>query len=462
MARRIDAIDIFKSLDWTTIVIYLMMVAFGVISIYAAAYDFDEASMFAFSEFSGKQVIWISCSLLLGFVILLTDARMFETYAYPIYALVLLLLFITPFIAPDIKGSHSWIVLGPMSLQPAEFAKFATALALAKLFAGYNFQLTANAGNFFKAVGIIIVPIVLILLQKETGSALTFLALFFVLYREGMSGLVLFAALYSVVIFVVAIKFTESAVMGIPVGEFWLLLSLIGIITAMMFIFNRRFEVARNVMLWFTITGVATWLCCSFGVDVPGWPVMLTIISVPCIYLGIVALRYHAYKLFVPVATALMAIVFMFSVNTAFGTLAPHQQQRIRVVLGMEEDLRGAGLSDFSGGIFYDYISGKIQSERWSIMEIWKPIKSNKNYIVSNTGRVRRVGSDRDHSTHYSKGYKVIDLYKNGERETRRVHRLVAEQFIPNPLNKPEGISSKKRLNSKTICGWYCKYFLLF
>ena len=81
MARRIDAIDIFKSLDWTTIVIYLMMVAFGVISIYAAAYDFDEASMFAFSEFSGKQVIWISCSLLLGFVILLTDARMFETYA---------------------------------------------------------------------------------------------------------------------------------------------------------------------------------------------------------------------------------------------------------------------------------------------------------------------------------------------------------------------------------------------
>lgn len=343
MARRIDAIDIFKSLDWTTIVIYLMMVAFGVISIYAAAYDFDEASMFAFSEFSGKQVIWISCSLLLGFVILLTDARMFETYAYPIYALVLVLLFITPFIAPDIKGSHSWIVLGPMSLQPAEFAKFATALALAKLFAGYNFQLTANAGNFFKAVGIIIVPIVLILLQKETGSALTFLALFFVLYREGMSGLVLFAALYSVVIFVVAIKFTESAVMGIPVGEFWLLLSLIGIITAMMFIFNRRFEVARNVMLWFTITGVATWLCCSFGVDVPGWPVMLTIISVPCIYLGIVALRYHAYKLFVPVATAMMAIVFMFSVNTAFGTLAPHQQQRIRVVLGMEEDLRGAG-----------------------------------------------------------------------------------------------------------------------
>ena len=343
MARRIYALEIFKSLDWPTIFIYMLMVGFGVVSIYAAAYDFDEASMFSFSEFSGKQVIWIACSMLLGFVLLLTDARMFETYAYPIYAAVLILLFITPFVAPDIKGSHSWIVLGPMSLQPAEFAKFATALALAKLFSGYNFQLTANTGNFLKAVAIIIVPIILILLQKETGSALTFLALFFVLYREGMSGLVLFAALYSVVIFVVAIKFTGSAVMGIPVGEFWILLSLIAIITVMMFIFNRRFEIARNVMAWFAGTGVITWLCCTFGVSVPGWPVMLTIIGVPCVYLCIMGLRNHAYALIVPVATALMAIIFMFSVNTAFNTLAPHQQQRIRVVLGMEEDLRGAG-----------------------------------------------------------------------------------------------------------------------
>ena len=131
--------------------------------------------------------------------------------------------------------------------------------------------------------------------------------------------------------------------MGIPVGEFWILLSLIAIITVMMFIFNRRFEIARNVMAWFAGTGVITWLCCTFGVSVPGWPVMLTIIGVPCVYLCIMGLRNHAYALIVPVATALMAIIFMFSVNTAFNTLAPHQQQRIRVVLGMEEDLRGAG-----------------------------------------------------------------------------------------------------------------------
>lgn len=124
----------------------------------------------------------------------------FDTYAYPIYFAILLLLLVTIFIAPNIKGSHSWIVLGPVSLQPAEFAKFATALALAKLFSGYNFSLNAKFSNYIKAAAIIMAPIMLILLQNETGSALVFTSLVFVLYREGMSGLILFAGLCSIVI----------------------------------------------------------------------------------------------------------------------------------------------------------------------------------------------------------------------------------------------------------------------
>ena len=138
---------------------------------------------------------WIGLSLALGLVILLIDARMYENLLVPdlrglddtacYYAIL----------AEDTKGSYSWIKFGSMSLQPAEFAKFATALALAKLFSGYHFDLNAKWTNYVKAITIIVIPIVLILLQNETGSALTFMALFFVLYREGMSGLVLFAAL---------------------------------------------------------------------------------------------------------------------------------------------------------------------------------------------------------------------------------------------------------------------------
>lgn len=336
--------SVFRHLDWTTVFIYLAMVLAGVVSIYAASYDFDNASILSFDEFSGKQIRWIGLGLALGLIVLLTDARMYETYAYPIYLILLVVLLITPFIAHDIKGSRSWISLGPMSLQPAEFAKVATALALAKLFSGYNFVLNAKASNYVRALLIIFVPIVLILLQNETGSALTFMALFFVLYREGMSGLILFAAVMSVVIFVVAIKFTDIAVMAIPSGEFAVMVMVMLIVVGMAFVYDRRLELPRNLFIWFAGTMLLAWvLAVPCGIDLPGMAIMIGSIVVACGYLAFEALKRHRPKLIIPVVTAVVAIGFMFSVNFAFGQLQPHQQQRIRVVLGIEEDLRGAG-----------------------------------------------------------------------------------------------------------------------
>ncbi|MDE6396431.1 MAG: rod shape-determining protein RodA, partial [Muribaculaceae bacterium] len=283
LSRRIDATSIFKSLDWFTVILYLLMVTAGVISIYAASYDFDDASMLSFDEFSGKQVRWIALSFGIGFILLLIDTRIYEAYAYPLYIIIVILLFITPFLAPDIKGSRSWLVFGPMSLQPAEFAKFSTALALSKLFGTYGFALNAKLTNYVKAFAIILIPIALILLQKETGSALTFLALFFVLYREGMSGLILFSALYAVIIFVVAIKFTETAVMGIPVGEFWLLVGLMAVMVVMLLVnrwSSKRFVIARNVIGWFAGTGAILWILTnSLDIEIPGMIVRLSIIG---------------------------------------------------------------------------------------------------------------------------------------------------------------------------------------
>lgn len=129
-----NSTSVFRNLDWVTVVIYLLLVVGGIISVYAASYDFDNASILSFDEFSGKQLRWVGLALLAGLVILLIDFRIYEAYAYPIYGVLILLLIVTIFVAPDIKGSRSWLVLGPMSLQPAEFAKFATSLALARLF----------------------------------------------------------------------------------------------------------------------------------------------------------------------------------------------------------------------------------------------------------------------------------------------------------------------------------------
>jgi rod shape determining protein RodA len=204
--------------------------------------------------------------------------------------------------------------------------------------------LNAKLSNYGKACAIIFVPILLILLQKETGSALTFMSLFFVLYREGMSGLILFAAVFAVVIFVVAIKFTEATIMGIPSGEFWLMLIIMAVILVMLFIFNKRFHIVRNVLCWFAGTGVVLWLLAGVcNIELPGMPIMLSIIIIAALYLAFEAVKYHAYKLFVPVATALLGLMFMFSVNMAFDYLQPHQQLRIKVVLGIEDDIRGAG-----------------------------------------------------------------------------------------------------------------------
>ena len=336
--------SVFRYVDKPTLIIYLLMVIAGVISIYAASYDFDEASMFSFAEFSGKQIRWIGLGLVLGLFILIFNARTYDTYAYPLYAVMMIVLLITPFIAHDIKGSRSWLSLGPMSLQPAEFAKFATALALAKLFSGYNFSLNAKAINYVKAGAIIFLPVILILLQNETGSALAYLALFFVLYREGMSGLILFAALFAVVIFVVAVKYTDVMMLGLPWGEFTILVLTMVVMTAMAFYYSRRLGTVRNLALFFGGSLGLCWLAAGpLGWPVPGLPVLIAVIAVGSVYLCVESLKTHLPRLLIPVATAVVAVGFMFSVNIAFQKLQPHQQMRILVVLGIEEDLRGAG-----------------------------------------------------------------------------------------------------------------------
>lgn len=336
--------SLFRGIDWFTVLLYLLLVAAGAVSIYAASYDFDEASIFSFDEFSGKQIRWIMLSLVLGFFLLLVDRRLYETYAYPIYFGMLLLLFVTIFIAPDIKGSRSWLVLGPMSLQPAEFAKFATALALAKLFSGYNFVLNARPVNYVKALAIIFIPIVLILAQRETGSALVYLSLFFVLYREGMSGLVLFAALFSIVIFVLVVKFADTFVMGIPLGEFVVFVLIMAMMVLMLAFYANHIVAARNVFLWFAGTGIIVAVLSLFDIAVPGTVFFISVIAVACGYILFELLRMRLRALWITAGTTVASIVFLFSVNYVFtNVLEPHQQVRIKVALGIEEDLRGAG-----------------------------------------------------------------------------------------------------------------------
>ncbi|MBR1547158.1 MAG: FtsW/RodA/SpoVE family cell cycle protein, partial [Prevotella sp.] len=133
--------SILKSIDWWTILIYIALLSFGWISVCGASYSYGETDLFSLSTRSGMQIVWIGTSIVLGFVILMLDDRFYDTFSYIIYGLLLLLLFATIFNPHSIKGSRSWLVLGPLRLQPAEFAKFATALALAKLMSTYGYTI---------------------------------------------------------------------------------------------------------------------------------------------------------------------------------------------------------------------------------------------------------------------------------------------------------------------------------
>lgn len=349
------------ALDWTTVFYFILLVTMGWISIYGASYDFEfEGSILDFDQRAGKQFIWILTAFALGGAILLIDHRIFNYFAYVIYAAVILLLIITIFVAPEIKGSRSWLVLGPVSFQPAELAKMATALALAKFMSRYNYRIK-NWRDLIPLAFFVLLPFGLIILQKETGSALVFVAFLLMFYREGMKGLVLLLVTLAVVLFVVVIRFSIS-----PIAEdrgTWGIVLAMGIILLIQFVYaffytrHRReaFFLMGGTMLFAVVSVVLNkWFVVNYDY------VALGIAGASGIYWLFVELfkRYRKYMLLVLIT--FVSIGFSYTADQLFNRmLEPHQQIRIKVLLNMEDDLAGAGynvnqskIAIGSGGFF--------------------------------------------------------------------------------------------------------------
>lgn len=349
------------ALDWTTVFYFILLVTMGWISIYGASYDFEfEGSILDFDQRAGKQFIWILTAFALGGAILLIDHRIFNYFAYVIYAAVILLLIITIFVAPEIKGSRSWLVLGPVSFQPAELAKMATALALAKFMSRYNYRIR-NWRDLIPLAFFVLLPFGLIILQKETGSALVFVAFLLMFYREGMKGLVLLLVTLAVVLFVVVIRFSIS-----PIAEdrgTWGMVLAMGIILLIQFVYaffytrHRReaFFLMGGTMLFAVVSVVLNkWFVVNYDY------VALGIAGASGIYWLFVELfkRYRKYMLLVLIT--FVSIGFSYTADQLFNRmLEPHQQIRIKVLLNMEDDLAGAGynvnqskIAIGSGGFF--------------------------------------------------------------------------------------------------------------
>ena len=335
---------IFLSIDWVTIMLYVILIMWGWFSVCGACYDFNNPDLFAWETNSGKQIVWGGTSLVLATVLMLIEKRFYDTAAYVIYGSMILLLAITIVIAPDTKGSRSWLPMGPVKIQPAEFAKFAVALALGKLMDKYGFNIK-NLKDIGTAIGLIILPMLLIIGQKETGSALVYLAFFLMLYREGMTGSLLFTGFACVVYFVVGMKFSDDYITNMPVsiGEFTVLL------LAMIFTIGLVWVYCHNTyavkIMAYTCFG-STILAMLFSIYVIPFDVcyvMLGACILMILYIIGLAVYTRIYKYALIAAFAIVSCSLFYLSSTIFDHLADHQRTRIEVLLCKKDDPRGAG-----------------------------------------------------------------------------------------------------------------------
>lgn len=336
---------ILQSLDWWTIGIYLALLAFGWVSVCGASYTYGDTEIFSLSTRSGMQIVWIGTSICLGFIILMLDDRYFDTFAYVIFGLLVLLLFATIFNPHEIKGSRSWLVLGSLRLQPAEFAKFATALAISKLMSTYGFDIH-NLKHFAAACGIILVPMICIVGQRETGSALVYLSFFLMLYREGMPGGFLFTGVAMIIYFVIGIKFEQSMLFDTPtsVGKFSVLLLVQLFSSGMVYAYNGDRPHALHLLGLCLGVTVLAFLFSEFVIPFDIVWVQLILSALLIGYLIYNALRTRFITYLYAALFALGSIAFFYSADYVLNdVMQPHQRVRINVLLGLDDDLAGAG-----------------------------------------------------------------------------------------------------------------------
>lgn len=331
--------------DWVVLTLYIVLLVCGWLSICGASHEIGDTDFFVWSARTGKQIVWIGCAFIMGFVIMMTSDRYYDTLAGFFYWLMMFVLLITPFITHDIKGSKSWVSLGFCNVQPAEFAKCATALAVAKLIGQYGFTLD-NMHNFAKAVGVILLPMVLIILQRETGSALVYLAFFLMFYREGMPGCILFTAVAAVVYFVIGIRFGEIELPGTiaSVGEFAVLM-LIWIFTmGLIRVYTPDNKAGRLFFCVGFVAIVLSLIVSEFIVKFDISWILLSLCIFMSVYLAWQSLSQRVNSCLLIAVFTLGSAAFLYTSDFVLNqVLEPHQRVRIQVLLGMNEDNRDAG-----------------------------------------------------------------------------------------------------------------------
>lgn len=328
------SVNILANLDWIVVIIYLLFVLYGWINIYSAVYNEEYASILDTSQRYGKQIIWIMAALFIAVIILVIDSRFYIFFSWVLYAAVLLSLILVLVAGKEVNGARSWFEIGGFSLQPAEFAKFATVLALARYLSRESRRIS-SLKVLFVSLLIIFTPALFIIIQPDMGSTLVFFSLVLVLFREGLSVYFFVTGILAAILFI-AVLLLE------PIYVYSAL-----ILAAFIFhlITGRGAGISIKGLLIYLLTaaglyGVIYWL----RGDVPLDLVFMAALVISALLYSYYIFRHRAKYVLIIMAFLMGSMVFSYSVDYVFSNvLLPHQQTRINVVLGMESDPSDAG-----------------------------------------------------------------------------------------------------------------------
>ena len=325
--------NLLANIDWVSILLYLLLVLIGWLNIYAAVYDENHSSILDISQKYGKQLIWIGAAFVLAFLVLLTDSKFFTTFSMVIYGIMIFLLIAVLFFGTETKGARSWFEVGDFRIQPAEFAKFATNLAIAYIMSRHNFKVMRFSSLL--TIGLILaLPAGLIILQNDTGSALVYSSFILVLFREGLHGSILLLCFVAAAIFIMALLYSPFTVLLVIIGG-----------TLIAFYYYRHdirelFQIILFIGCGFGLFVLIKWM---FNLLISDYYMLLTVYVITSI-----TAIYPIYKRKMKNMITLLLISWLCvgaapSVNYAFDHLQPHQQDRINELLGIKVDPKGTG-----------------------------------------------------------------------------------------------------------------------
>lgn len=329
-----------KSVDWALVVTYLLLILIGWVNIYASIHSDGPASIFDYNFRSGKQFVWILTALgLAALILFVVNAQLWESASIPLYLGVLCLLVAVIFLGVEVKGSRSWFEFGPIRFQPAEVSKITTSLLLATLMSQVNFRIT-RLKDFLLTALILGIPMVVILAESETGSALVYVGFIFVMYREGFSGWWIFCIGMAALLFILTL--TASPYVSILV------------LAGVLLLCNGLESNKIGVAFWI-FSGVLLILCLlpwifgkfspeSFVSKINPLYILVGICVAAVLYLMIVGYRSRHRFLSMSALGLIAGMALVFSTEFIFNNiLQDHQRKRIEVLLGMKEDPAGVG-----------------------------------------------------------------------------------------------------------------------